>query len=212
MTPDALFFAREPDPQLIAEYGELDLFNEGRGFLLPRVKAMFRDDPLRYTDLCGEGSRRVLPLLDWGHCGMPYCVTAAQGNVVVGVAWAGRIRRWEDSAFGCNVSFAVRPGFQGRGLATLLAAIAYGQCCNAHPSMEFANLQTRANNLAARGIAEKLGMPRVQAFDCTTSEPWPQTYITYREPAEAFFHRCQHVIASACQPHAEEPAADSPSF
>lgn len=199
-------------PTLIAHFGELEVYNEGRGFVLPRVRALFACQPERYTDLCGEGSRRVVHLLDWSHFHSPWCVTAAVGHVVVAAAWAGKIRRHEDGAFGCNLSFAVSPAYAGKGLATLLASIAFAQCFQAHPEIEFANLQTADSNQAAQAIATRLGIPRQPSFDRTSPEPDGRTYITFRGSSHDLAKQCLLVIAAACSiPSEMETPAEAPA-
>lgn len=53
-----------PPPILIGHYQGLDLFAEGRGFALPRVRGMLAEDPNQYSDLCGRTVGLVMPLFD----------------------------------------------------------------------------------------------------------------------------------------------------
>lgn len=186
-----------PAPILIGHYQGLDLFAEGRGFALPRVRDMLAEDPDRYSDLCGHTVGLVMPLLDWRGQKLPFCVTACVDDQVAAAAWAGTIISRETGAQGCNVSFGLRPAFGGKGLATILTAIAYQQCLADAPDLEFVNVHTEARNAGARAIATRLELCRAEKFDRQTRGRTPRLYAAYRAPAAVVTSRCDEILATA---------------
>lgn len=186
-----------PDPVPIGHYLDLALFAEGQAFALPRVRAMLTGDADRYSDLCGRTVGLVMPLLDWRGRDLPFCITACHGDEVVAAAWAGTITSRVTGAVGCNVSFGVRPAFAGRGLATILSAIAYQQCTTMEPMVEFVNVQTEAGNDGAQAVADRLGLARAPAFDRKTSGAASRLYVTYRAPEHAVATRCAEILSAA---------------
>jgi len=186
-----------PAPVQIGHHKNLTLFAEGQGFALPRVRAMLAEDTERYSDLCGRTVGLVMPLLDWRIRDMPFCVTACHGEEVVAAAWAGTVTSRETGAIGCNISYGVRPDFSGRGLATILSAIAYQQCAAGASMLEFANVQTEAGNDGAQVVAERLQLARAPAFDRKTSGRAPRLYVTYRAADHLVAARCRTILASA---------------
>lgn len=186
-----------PPPTLIAHYLGLDLFAEGQGLVLPRVRDMLADAPDRYSDLCGHSVGLIMPLLDWRGQKLPFCVTACVDDQVVAAAWAGTITSRETGTQGCNVSFGVRPAFGGKGLATILSAIAYQQCRGDSQDLEFVNVQTEAGNLGARAIATRLELRHTPVFDRETRGREPRLYVTYRAPADVVSARCIEILKEA---------------
>lgn len=186
-----------PPPTLIGQHLGLDLYAEGQGFALPRVRDMLTEAPERYSDLCGHTAGLIMPLLDWRGQKLPFCVTACVDDQVVAAAWAGTVTSRETGAQGCNVSFGVRPAFGGKGLATILSAIAYQQCLRDAPELEFVNVQTEAGNVGARAIATRLELRRTCEFDRETRGRAPRLYVTYRAPADIVTARCIEIIADA---------------
>lgn len=186
-----------PPPVLIGHYQGLDLFAEGQGFALPRVRDMLTGDPDRYSDLCGRTVGLVMPLLDWRGQKLPFCVTACIDDQVAAAAWAGTITSRETDAQGCNVSFGLRPAFSGKGLATILTAIAYQQCFDDAPDLEFVNVHTEAGNHRARALGAKLGLHRAEMFDRQTRGRTPRLYVAYRAPAAVVTARCAEILATA---------------
>jgi len=186
-----------PDPVQIGQYRDLTLFAEGQGFALPRVRTMLVGDANRYSDLCGRTVGLVMPLLDWSGRDLPFCITACNGDEVVAAAWAGTITSRETGAIGCNVSYGVRPDFAGRGLATILSAIAYQQCAAKEPMLEFVNVQTEAGNDSAQAVADRLLLARAPSFDRKTSGAAPRLYVTYRSPEHLVAARCVEILAAA---------------
>lgn len=184
-------------PLLIGHHLGLSLYAEGRGFALPRVREMLSEDPDRYSDLCGSTVALVMPLLDWRGQKLPFCVTACIGDQVVAAAWAGTIASRETGAQGCNVSFGVRTEFGGKGLATILSAVAYQQCLADAQYLEFVNVQTEAGNLGARAIATRLELRRAPMFDRETRVRAPRLYVTYRAPADVVTARCIEIVTDA---------------
>lgn len=186
-----------PPPILIGHHQGLDLYAEGQGFALPRVRDMLANDQDRYSDLCGRTVGLIMPLLDWRGQKLPFCVTACIDDQVVATAWAGTITSRETGAQGCNVSFGVHPAFGRRGLATILSAIAYQQCLGDAPDFEFVNVQTEAGNLAARAIAARFDLRRAPTFDRKTRGRAPRLYVTYRAAAGVVTARAVEIIAAA---------------
>jgi len=186
-----------PSPILIGHHQGLDLYAEGQGFALPRVRDMLANDQDRYSDLCGRTVGLIMPLLDWRGQKLPFCVTACIDDQVVAAAWAGTITSRETGAQGCNISFGVHPAFGGKGLATLLSAIAYQQCLDDAPHFEFVNVQTESGNAGARAIAVRLELCRTPAFDRETRGRAPRLYVTYRAPAGVVTARCIEIITAA---------------
>jgi GNAT superfamily N-acetyltransferase len=186
-----------PPPILIGHYQGLDFFAEGRGFALPRVRDMLTEDPDRYSDLCGRTVGLVMPLLDWSGQKLPFCVTACIDDQVAAAAWAGTITSRETGAQGCNVSFGLRPAFGGKGLATILTAIAYQQCLDDAPYLEFVNVHTEAGNQGARALGAKIGLHRAEMFDRQTRGRTPRLYVAYRAPAAVVTARCAEILAAA---------------
>lgn len=184
-------------PVLIGHHLGLDLFAEGQRFALPRVRDMLADDPDRYSDLCGRTVGLIMPLLDWYGQMLPFCVTACIDDQVVAAAWAGTIISRETGAQGCNVSFGVRPAYGGKGLATILSAIAYQQCRGDAPDLEFVNIQTEAGNQGARAIATRLELQRASIFDRETRGRAPRLYVAYRAPADVVTARCIEIVTDA---------------
>jgi RimJ/RimL family protein N-acetyltransferase len=194
-----------PNPVLIGHHQGLAIYAEGQGFALPRVRTMLMEDLDRYSDLCGRTVGQVISLLDWRGRETPFCVTACCDRQVVAAAWAGTITSRETGTEGCNISFGVRPDYGGRGLATLLSAIAYQQCLANTPTLEFVNVQTEAGNLGARAIATRLGLRRAPLFDRETRSRTPRLYVTYRAEASAVAARCSEIFAAASA-HVHLPA------
>jgi hypothetical protein len=203
-----------PAPILLGNYHDLNLYAEGQGFALARVRDMLAGDIERYTDLCGRTVGQIVPLLDWRIHRAPYCVTACQGDQVVAAAWAGTIRSKQTGAVGCNISYGVRPEASGKGLATILSALAYQQCVADAPALEFVNIQTEAHNLGARAIAARLALLRAPAFDRETECRSPRLYVTYRAHREAVKVRCEEILAAAGVvvhwPEGQAPTRPSP--
>lgn len=201
-----------PEPELIGHFLGMAIAFEGRGVILPRVGLLLAADPDRYADLCGKHSRNIMSLLDWRGSSTPHCITAASNGEIVGAAWAGAIQCADDrSNTGCNLSFAVDPRFAGRGLASLLASLAFGRCLMTSPDLRFANIQTYEGNVAARALADRLGLPREREFDRVTPGEGCRLYVTYRAPVALLAERCADIIAQAFEeiecatPHAEAP-------
>lgn len=186
-----------PDPVQIGHHLDLILFAEGQGFALPRVRTMLIGDPDRFSDLCGRTVGLVMPLLDWRGRDLPFCITACHGVEVVAAAWAGTITSRVTGAIGCNVSFGVLQAFTGRGLATILSAIAYQQCTTMKPMLEFVNVQTEAGNGGAQAVADRLGLARAPAFDRRTSGAAARLYVTYRASEHVVASRCAEILAAA---------------
>jgi len=186
-----------PHPILIGHHLGLSIYAEGQGFALPRVREMLSEDPDRYSDLCGSTVGLVMPLLDWRGQRLPFCVTACIDDQVVAAAWAGTITSRETGAQGCNVSFGVCPEFSGKGLATILSAIAYRQSLADAQYLEFVNVQTEAGNLGARAIATRLELRRAPMFDRETRGRAPRLYVTYRAPADVVTGRCIEIVTDA---------------
>lgn len=186
-----------PPPILIGHYQGMDLFAEGQGFALPRVRDMLAEDPDRYSDLCGRTVGLVIPLLDWRGQKLPFCVTACIDEQVAAAAWAGTITSRETGAQGCNVSFGLRPAFGGKGLAAILTAIAYQQCLKDAPHLEFVNVHTEAGNRGARALATKLDLGRAEMFDRQTRGRAPRLYVAYRAPAAVVTARCAEILVAA---------------
>lgn len=186
-----------PPPTLISHYLGLALYAEGQGFALPRVRDMLTDDLERYSDLCGHTVGLIMPLLDWRGQKLPFCVTACVEDQVVAAGWAGTVTSRETGAQGCNISFGVRPAFAGKGLATILSAIAYLQCLRDAPELEFVNVQTEAGNVGARAIATRLALRRTCEFDRETRGRAPRLYVTYRAAADVVTARCIEIFAEA---------------
>lgn len=186
-----------PSPVPIGRHHDLDLYAEGQGFALARVRDMLAGDIERYTDLCGRTVGQIVPLLDWKILQAPHCVTACRGDQVVAAAWAGTVRSKQTGALGCNISYGVRPEASGKGLATILSALAYQQCVAGAPDLEFVNVQTEVHNLGARAIASRLALLRVPVFDRETTCRAPRLYVTYRAHREAVKTRCNEILAAA---------------
>ncbi len=186
-----------PPPEDIGQFSGLTVFNEGTGYVLPRVQRLLSADRARYADVCGEDVHRILYLLDWQATNAPVCVTAVEGNDVVAAAWAGRILTREDGTPGVNLSFAVDPDFEGRGLATVLTALAFAKCVGRHANLAFANIQTAAANGGAHALAERLAMDRAPEFDRIVPPPRMKCYVTFRAPLEQVAASCHRVIARA---------------
>ncbi|WP_027866373.1 GNAT family N-acetyltransferase [Massilia alkalitolerans] len=186
-----------PSPVHIGRHHDLDLYAEGQGFALARVRDMLAGDIERYTDLCGRTVGQIMPLLDWRIHQAPYCVTACRGDQVVAAAWAGTVRSKQTGGLGCNISYGVRPEASGKGLATILSALAYQQCVAGAPDLEFVNVQTEAHNLGARAIASRLALLRAPVFDRETACRAPRLYVTYRAHREAVKARCEEILAAA---------------
>lgn len=184
-------------PILLGHHQGLDLFAEGQGFALPRVRDMLAGDPDRYSDLCGRTVGLVMPLLDWSGQKLPFCVTACIDDQVAAAAWAGTITSRETGAQGCNVSFGLRPAFGGKGLATILTAIAYQLCLDDAPELEFVNVHTEAGNQGARALAASLGLGRAEMFDRQTRGRAPRLYVAYRATAAVVTARCAEILTTA---------------
>lgn len=184
-------------PELIGHYAGLAIFNEGAGFVLPRVRQLLQRDATRFADVCGTDVHLVLNLLDWRATSAPECVTAADGDIVVAAAWAGGVITREGSRTGANLSFAVAPQYEGRGLATVLTALAYAKCLSIYPTLSFANIQTEASNAGAHSLAGRLDMDRAPEYDRIVPPPKTKVYFTFRAPASQVAARCHQIISAA---------------
>lgn len=183
-------------PKHIADFGGLRIYDEGTGFVLPRVRTLFDScPPERLADVCGRAVPYVIGRLDWMGVALPRCMTALDGDRVVGAAWAQPVRRREDGAEGGNLSFALTEGYEGQGVAAVLASIACAHYLLENRAAEFMNVQSEAGNATAHRLAERLGMVRRPEFDRTASEPFAdRLYVTYRAHASAVSSRCLDII------------------
>lgn len=188
-------------PIHLADFGSVGIYAEGRGIAPPRVRPFLFSDPDRHTDLCGRAVGHVLHQLDWRGTSGIYCVTAVDGDRVVGTAWAQPIQRKNDGVDGCNLSYALASTHEGRGIATVLTALACAVCLDNHPAIAFVNVQTRDTNADAQAIAKRLALARAPDFDRTADAPYDDCrYITYRAPASAVAARCAQIIMEQCAP------------
>lgn len=184
-------------PQPIGTFHDLTIFAEGPGFFPPRVRSMLLEDDDRFSDLCGRTAALVIPLLDWSGRRLPFCVTACQGDLVVAAAWAGSISSKDNGTIGCNLSFGLHPSVAGRGLATVLSALAYQQCLASTPMMEFVNVQTEAGNYRAQAVAQRLQLSRAPMFDRNVPGSESRRYVTYRAEAEVVTARCTQILSDS---------------
>lgn len=155
-------------PFFCARYQEFDLWFEGMGWDLPRTDAMMAGrENTRYADICGDDIA-AMEGLGWEFTAEPACFTATCGGstLVIASAWAAPMRT-EDKQSGCNLSYAVEAGYEGRSLATLLSCLAFLACDQQHRGMRFANIESRADNLASLALARSLGFARYPEGDFT---------------------------------------------
>lgn len=201
-----LSFLKYPVPEHIADFGDLAIYNEGRGLVLPRVRALLAGDRKdRFSDVCGSTVSHVIQQLDWRSAGSPYCVTAASGETLIGAAWATLVKRHDGGAAGSNLSFVLADGWEGRGIATTLTAIAYSLCALDNDSITFANVQSVTNNTGAHHVALRLGLIRAPEFDRTATAPYEhRTYSTFRAPADVVAARCERILLELQPDHQAE--------
>jgi len=147
-------------PVLCARYDRFDIYFEGYGWDLPRTSKMMENlEESRYADICGTDIAGMADV-GWQFTAEPVCFTAEnnRGNVVA-IAWAAPMRT-EDKRTGCNLTYAVDAQYEGRGLATLLTAIAFLAADQLHPQMRFANIECRTDNKGSIAVAKSLGLAR----------------------------------------------------
>lgn len=206
-----LFSFSFPAPEHIANFGALKVYNEGRGTVLPRLRQLLAtgaDD--RYSDVCGKTVGHIIDQLDWRGAALPYCITAVDEEQVIGAAWATPIVRRPDGAAGCNLSFMLAEGYEGRGVATMLTAIAYSLCVLNNSAVSFANIQSESSNLSAHRVALRLGMSYAPEFDRTATAPFEdRTYSTFRAPAAVVAARCTELFNEIPPPPCEDPQPTS---
>jgi ribosomal protein S18 acetylase RimI-like enzyme len=65
--------------------------------------------------------------------------------------------RTEEGEVGCNLTYAVDERYEGRSLARLLTCLAFLACDQMHAGMDFANIESRADNAASLALARSLG-------------------------------------------------------
>ncbi|NEX63900.1 GNAT family N-acetyltransferase [Noviherbaspirillum galbum] len=164
------------------------VFNlEGRRLFPRLVQAMIWGNSRRYADLLGPG-HAVMQAAGWREAdGMPVCVSAMHGGRIAGVAWARRIILGNDE-LGCNLSFAVHPELEGRGVARLATAFAFELLYRERPRPVVANVQTREANHRAIALARSLGFhaPRLARVPAPLSgEAEGPPFITLRADAAA---------------------------
>ena len=155
-------------PFLCARYQDYALWFEGMGWDLPRTDAMMAGrENTRYADICGEDIA-AMEGLGWEFTDEPVCFTATCGcsALVFASAWAAPMRT-EDKQAGCNLSYAVDAGHEGRALATLLSCLAFLACDQQHRGLRFANIESRADNLASLALARSLGFAPYPEGDFT---------------------------------------------
>lgn len=176
------------NPVLIAHYGALDVYFEGESWSLPRTDRMLAPRAeTRYADICSEAIQEIADI-GWQFTHEPLCFTAAtKAGRVVAIGWAAPIRT-EEGEIGCNLSYAVEARYEGRGLATLLSAIAFLACAERHPSIRFANIECRADNGRSVGVAQALGLRRYRQGDFSMTEAASGTdipYLCFRKSTES---------------------------
>jgi len=154
-------------PFFCARYQDFDLWFEGTGWDLQRTTAMMAGlENSRYADICGDDIG-AMDGVGWEFIAEPVCFTATHGEAgVVASAWAGPIRT-EDDEVGCNLTYAVDEGYQGRSLARLLSCLAFLACDQLYRRMTFANIESRADNHASIALARSLGFAHYPDEDFT---------------------------------------------
>ena len=154
-------------PFFCSRYQEFDLWFEGVGWDLPRTDAMMEGlENSRYADICGDDIAAMAGL-GWEFIAEPICFTATDDSArVVAIAWAAPMRT-EEGEIGCNLTYAVDERYQGRSLSKLLSCLAFLACDQTYRQMTFANIESRADNLASLALARSLGFVHYPEEDFT---------------------------------------------
>ncbi|SNT35654.1 hypothetical protein SAMN06265795_12832 [Noviherbaspirillum humi] len=148
--------ASQAAPVPCARWDGFEICFEGYGWALPRPGAMMAgEENGRFADICGDDIQGIADT-GWQFLAEPVCFTAVADGKVTACAWAAPMQT-EDGGVGCNLSYAVDADHEGRGLAKLLTCLAFLACDQLHPEMDFANIESRADNLPSAALARSLG-------------------------------------------------------
>jgi GNAT superfamily N-acetyltransferase len=124
------------------------------------LREFFAAQPDRYEDLVSNTIVQVLPQLGWSFAGVPVCATLRDdGGKVCATGWAARTSFGSEG--GVNLSYAVAPRWEGRGLGRY--AVARALLCldqltaRLHPAVEV-HAQSLSTNSAAHAVALAIGL------------------------------------------------------
>jgi GNAT superfamily N-acetyltransferase len=132
------------------------------------LREFFAAQPDRYEDLVSNTIVQVLPQLGWSFAGVPVCATLRDdGGKVCATGWAARTSFGSEG--GVNLSYAVAPRWEGRGLGRY--AVARALLCldqltaRLHPAVEV-HAQSLSTNSAAHAVARGSRAERRPAPEC----------------------------------------------
>lgn len=195
--------------------------SEGYFSVPPTWEFLSRHDD-RYGDLAGPDIGHVMRQLGWRYTGIPLCVMAMDAGEVVAMGWAARTDHGGKGG-GVNLSYAVAPQAEGRGLASLCTSLALQELAGGTevPDVAIVHAQFDCANLRSGAAAVRLGLRSDPALrvDCAipatggraatlrtfmgASAPWSEVRERARELATG-----REVIPweSFVQPRAREKA------
>ncbi|KRB81051.1 GNAT family N-acetyltransferase [Noviherbaspirillum sp. Root189] len=198
--------ASDPAPELIGHFDEFAIFLEGRRLFSRRTQALVWANIKRFADVIGPGHDAVNKA-GWHYTPTaPFCFTASSHGQLVAAAWATHIRA-ESGKHGCNLAYALLSDVEGRGLAKLLAALAFHALFNEIPKIGFVNIQSQASNERSTILARSFGMQLVpeEGFDAVQPGSDAVTsYCTYRIGAQAFASTVKLVLAQRLRSHGND--------
>jgi hypothetical protein len=152
-----------------------------------------------YEDLAGPDIGAILGKVGWRYSGAVTRVDALAGTgpaqLPVASAWATPIVM-PTGERGINISYGVGTSHRGRGLASLLAYVAVGECSvlqalRFRPEPTFVNVQARSCNDRSQRVAQALGIARdpAAAFLARLPDGRGLTFVGFREHLTAFLDR-----------------------
>lgn len=133
------------------------------------LESFFSLHPGRYEDLVSSEISQVLPQLSWRFLDAPLCITLVnEEGLVCATGWATMTNF--GSCGGVNLSYAVAPEAEGRGLAryaTAMALLCLEQMSGGVDPLTEVHAQCLAGNAAGHAVARALGLRTDPRLDIT---------------------------------------------
>lgn len=156
-----------------------------------------RDD-VRYADIFGPDLKYIMPAMKWKFKPNPNNVGILifddEMNIAAATATLNLISHNTD--VGCNLSYAVKKDYEGRGLAKIASAICIHTFYELNKCPElFVNIQYRSTNERSAALANKLGTKNEPGRQLSIPTPSGEHIVicTNRAPIEVAVQQTKHI-------------------